>query len=98
MKAYGGIDVYIHVFLTPALVGSSQFDALAALSPGIGDWVSPRACVDGMEKWKLLTLQDSNSDSSAVQPLACRYIDCATAAHDLLRFCSNKHYRNFSNK
>jgi hypothetical protein len=34
MKAYGGVDVYIHVFLTSALVGGEcQFHALVALPP-----------------------------------------------------------------
>jgi hypothetical protein len=34
MKTYGGVDVYILVFLTSALVGGGQLHAPAALSPG----------------------------------------------------------------
>jgi hypothetical protein len=34
MKAYGEMNVQIHVFLTSALVGSGQFHAPASLSPG----------------------------------------------------------------
>jgi hypothetical protein len=34
MKAYRGVDVYIHLFLTSALVGGGQLHAPAALPPG----------------------------------------------------------------
>jgi hypothetical protein len=33
MNTFGGVDVQIHVFLTPALVASCQCDALAVLLP-----------------------------------------------------------------
>jgi hypothetical protein len=33
MKAYRGVDVYIHIFLTSALAGG-ELHALAALPPG----------------------------------------------------------------
>jgi hypothetical protein len=59
MKAYGGVDVYIHIFLTSVLVGGE----LSASSPGrftprerapgtrwIGGWVDPRAGLDDVEK------------------------------------------------
>jgi hypothetical protein len=64
MKAYGGVDVYTHVFLTSALVGGEW----PASRPGrftsgkrargthwTGGWVDPRAGLDDMEKWKFLT-------------------------------------------
>jgi hypothetical protein len=35
MKAYGGVDVYIHVFLTSALVGGEwSASRLGRLTPG----------------------------------------------------------------
>jgi hypothetical protein len=34
MKAYGGVDVQIHIFLISALAGGSQFYAPSALPPG----------------------------------------------------------------
>jgi hypothetical protein len=33
MKAYGGVDMYIHVFLTSTLVRGGQLYAPAALAP-----------------------------------------------------------------
>jgi hypothetical protein len=65
MKAYGGVDVQIHIFLTAALVGGEW----SASRPGhftsgegapgnnwIGRWVCPRAGLDDVEKRKFLTL------------------------------------------
>jgi hypothetical protein len=64
MKACVGVDVYIYIFLTSALVG----DELSATRPGrfalwesapsthwIG-WVDPRAGLDNVEKRKFLIL------------------------------------------
>jgi hypothetical protein len=57
MKTYGGVDIYIKVLLTSALVGGrDQLHALVALPPGeratgthwVGDWVSPRAGLDDL--------------------------------------------------
>jgi hypothetical protein len=63
MKAYEGLNVYIHIFLTSVLVGGEW----SALRPGrfttgertpvthwIGGWVGPRACLDDVEKKKIL--------------------------------------------
>jgi hypothetical protein len=65
MKAYGEVDVYIHIFLTLALAGGEW----SASRPGhftpwerapgthwIGGWVDPRAGLNDMEKRKFLTL------------------------------------------
>jgi hypothetical protein len=63
--AYGGVYVYINIFLTLALVGC-QWSASrpGRFTPGerapdshcIGGWVDPRAALDDMQKWKFLTL------------------------------------------
>jgi hypothetical protein len=69
MKAYGKVDVQIHVFLTLALVGgewsasrSSRFTP-EERAPGahfIGGWVGPRTGLDDMEKRKFLLLPGLN--------------------------------------
>jgi hypothetical protein len=65
MKAYEGVDVWIHSFLTSALVaGESSASRPGRFTPGegapgthwIGGWVDPRAGLDTTEKWKFLTL------------------------------------------
>jgi hypothetical protein len=59
MKVYGGVDVYIHVFLTSALVGGKWSASLSCRfilgerTPGslwIGGWVDPRASLDDVER------------------------------------------------
>jgi hypothetical protein len=63
MKMYGGMDVYIHVFLTSALVGvesSASFPGCLTAgerTPGthwIG-WVGPRAGLDDVERRNIFT-------------------------------------------
>jgi hypothetical protein len=58
---------------------SGQFQAPAALLPGprdpgtqrIGGWVGPRGGLDAIEKRKIsYSCQESNSDSSAIQPVS----------------------------
>jgi hypothetical protein len=65
MKAHGGVDVQIHIFLTSALAGSEWSAARPGRfthrekAPGthwVGGWVDPRAGLDDLEKRKLLTL------------------------------------------
>jgi hypothetical protein len=59
MKAYGGVDVQIHIFLTSALVGgvvSFTPEERASGTHWIGGWVGPRAGLDDLEKRKILTL------------------------------------------
>jgi hypothetical protein len=64
MKAYGGVDVYIHIFLTSPLAGGEwSASRHGRFTPGgrtsdthwIGDWVDPRAGLEYMEKRKFLT-------------------------------------------
>jgi hypothetical protein len=64
MKAYGGVHVYIYVFLSSELVGGEWSASRPWLfapkerGPGthwIGGWVDPGVGLD-MEKWKFLTL------------------------------------------
>jgi hypothetical protein len=65
MKAYGGVDVQIHISLNSSLAG----DEWSASRPGrftagervpvtyrIGGWVDPRAGLEDVEKRKFLTL------------------------------------------
>jgi hypothetical protein len=84
MKAYRGMDVYTHVFLTSPLVGA-QWSALRPGDPPppsthlIGGWVDLRAYLDDSEN--CLPHWDSNSELLVVQPVARRYTDCAIPAH-----------------
>jgi hypothetical protein len=54
------VDVYIHIFLTWALVGwqlsASRSCHFIPCTHWKGGWVDPRAGLDAMEKLKLLTL------------------------------------------
>jgi hypothetical protein len=49
MKAYGEVDVYIHVFLTSEVAGG-ELSTSRPSSHWIEGWVSPRAGLDGVEK------------------------------------------------
>jgi hypothetical protein len=59
MKAYGWVDVQIHIFLTSALVtGEWSTSRPGERAPGthwIGGWVDLRAGLDDLEKRKFLT-------------------------------------------
>jgi hypothetical protein len=59
MKAYEGVDVYIHIFLTSALAGDEWSASLPGRftpgerAPGThwkGGWVDPRAGLDDVKK------------------------------------------------
>jgi hypothetical protein len=75
MKAYGGEDVYIHIFLTSALAGGEwSASRCHDFTPGeralgthwIGGWVDPRAGLNDVEKRKFLTLPGIE-----LRPLVC---------------------------
>jgi hypothetical protein len=64
MRAYGGVDVQIHIFLTSALVGVEWSDSRpgrfisgerATGTHWIRGWVDPGASMDDVEKRKFLT-------------------------------------------
>jgi hypothetical protein len=64
MKAYGGVDVWIHIFLTsPVVEGEWSASHLGRftrcertpVTHWIGCWVDPRNDVDNLEKRKFLT-------------------------------------------
>jgi hypothetical protein len=89
MKAYGGVDIYIQIFLTSALVGG-QWSASrtgrfipwerARGTHWRGGWMDHRAGLDNVENRTFLTLPDSNSHPTVVQAVASRYTDCAIPA------------------
>jgi hypothetical protein len=65
MKAYGGVDVYIHIFLTSALAGGEWSASRPCrfshreIVPGtrwVGVWVGLRAGLNDVEKRKFLIL------------------------------------------
>jgi hypothetical protein len=64
MKAYGGVDVQIHIFLPRLVEGEWSISRPGRFTPGerapgthwIGGWVDPRAGLDDVKKRKFLTL------------------------------------------
>jgi hypothetical protein len=89
MKAYGGVDIYIHIFINIGLTAGewstshpSSFTTREK-APGthwIGGWVGPRAGLDDMDKRKFLTLPRLELRPLVVQPVARRYTDYAIPA------------------
>jgi hypothetical protein len=87
MKTYGEVYVWIHVFLTSALVevewsasrlGRCTPEKTAPGTNWIGGWVGPRAGLNDRERRKFLTLPGLfNPDPSVVQPVGSPYTDCA---------------------
>lgn len=78
MKTYAGVDVWIHIFLTLAP---------AALTPESGPRYEFDRLLGGRYTWwrgvKFCPYGDSNSDPSAVQPVAIRYTG-PTLLYDIL--------------
>jgi hypothetical protein len=60
MKAYGGVDIQIHIYWTPALVGDEwSVSHPCRFTPGtlwVGGWVDPRAGLDDVKKGIFLAL------------------------------------------
>jgi hypothetical protein len=60
MKAYGGVDIQIHVFLTSSLVGGELSASCSGrFAPGErvpGGWVGPRTGLDDVEKRNFLPI------------------------------------------
>jgi hypothetical protein len=65
MKAYGGVDIYIHLFLTSSLAGGEwSASHPGSFTPGerapgthwTGGLMNPIAGLDDLEKRKILTL------------------------------------------
>jgi hypothetical protein len=90
MKMYGGVDVYIHVFLTSALVGgecSASHPRCFTLrkeppvSTGQEAWWAPQLVWTTWGGEKSYPSWDSNSDLSVIQPVASHYTDCTILAH-----------------
>jgi hypothetical protein len=84
MEAYEGVDVQIYSFLTSALLGGEWSASRpcrctpvekAPSTHWIGGLVDSRAGLNNVQKRKFLILLDSNSNPSAVQPIASRYTD-----------------------
>jgi hypothetical protein len=78
MKAYGGVDVYIHIFLISVVAGGEWPASLSGhFTPGnhwTGDWVDSRVGLDDLDNINFLTLP------GPVAPVAGHYTDWATPA------------------
>jgi hypothetical protein len=86
MKTYGGVDVYVHVFLTSTLFGGER----SASRPGrltprerdprthwIGSWMTLERSGQRQRGENFCHYRDSKADPLAVQPVASRYTYCA---------------------
>jgi hypothetical protein len=88
MKAYGGVNVQIHIFLTSVVAGGERSASRPSrFTPGEGvpgthciGCVGPRAGLANVGKRQFLTYRDSNSGPSVVHPVAIRHTDYAIPA------------------
>jgi hypothetical protein len=74
------MDVYIHVFLTSALVGGEW----STSRPGrfIPGERAPRTVLDDVKKRKISPLPGLELRNLRFQPVASRYTDCAISTPD----------------
>jgi hypothetical protein len=95
MKAYGGLDVQSHIFLTSPLAGgelsashSGRFTPKGRAHETL--WIRGGRTTDRVwttwRKTNSSACRDSNFDPSVVQPVASRYTDCAFPAPRHLYF------------
>jgi hypothetical protein len=93
MKAYGGVAVYSHIFLTSALVGGEWSASRPCCftpvekAPGThwtGGWMGLRADLDDVNRI-FLTLSGAELRPLVVQPVASRYTDCSLTCTNILK-------------
>jgi hypothetical protein len=98
MKAYGGVDIYNHIFLTSVLVGGEwSASHPGRFTPGerapdahwTGCWVGPRAGLDDVERENFLPWRDLNAEPPVVHSVASRYTNCAIPASIMQYICDN---------
>jgi hypothetical protein len=86
MKTYGGVDVYIHIFLTSVLAGGKwPASGPGRFTPGerapgtlwIGGWVDPPGWSGRHGKVKILVPTGTELRPLGRQPVASRYTDSA---------------------
>jgi hypothetical protein len=89
MKAYGGVDVQRHIFLTSALVGGEWSASRPdRFTPGerapsthwTGGWVGTEPVWTTWRRENSLPYQGLNSDPLVVQPIASHYTNYAIPA------------------
>jgi hypothetical protein len=88
----GGVNVYIHIFLTSTLTGGEwSASRLCSFTPAdrapethwIGGWMNPRAGLDDVEDRKFLTLLGLKLRPLGRQPVSSRYTDYAIPAPNM---------------
>jgi hypothetical protein len=101
MKAYGGVDVEIHIFLTSALVGGEwSASRTGRFTSGerapsirwIGGWVDPRVGLDDTEKRIFLNLPGLELRPPVVRPVTSRHTYYAIPAPEGSCFISVSRY------